>query len=468
MIMNEILPVVMNSQFERLAVIDDYTSFIWTTRFNTCGDYELVVDVNEKNVNLFRKDYFIVRDDDDHVGLVESVTIEKDSDQHEYMIVKGRFLSSILGRRIIGKQTMVSGSVASCINTLITNELINPTITARQIPNFILGDYDISDEMEAQYTGDNLLETVCEICQTFGIGFKVTLNDDNQFVFELIEGTDHSYGQSQNPYIVFSDEYDNLLSSQYAEEYQEIITDVLVAGEGEGAERKTLWVNNGVNLIPNDPSYWESGGLNNGNNTDNSTALQTRIRLITGVAVQPNTSYVITKTAGTAIGIHQMTAEGGTFLHDSLWQTENTYSFTTLPNCTFVRICFRYDPSANISPSSIGSTIVITMVENDTGLNRREWFRDQRDLQTNDGEIKEAEYQAQMRQSGLESLSQIITAFTGTVYFGNVRWKEDVNIGDICVIENKRWGIFINSRLVEVIESVSEAGEYSIVPTFGI
>lgn len=469
MIMKEILPVVMNSQFERLALIDDYISFIWTTRFNECGDYELCVDVNETNVNLFKKDYFIVRDDDENVGLVEKVHIEKDDEHHEMLIVSGRFLPSIIGRRIIAQQTVVNGSVADCINDLLTDAIVDPVITARQIENFILDDtYATTQTMQAQYTGDNLLQTISEICQTYGIGFKVTLNDDNQFVFQMFDGVDHSYGQSENPYIIFSDEYDNLLSSQYEEDYQEIVTDVLVAGEGEGLDRKTLWVAAGTNLIPNNPSYWQSGGLGSGQNTDNATALKTRIRLITGVPVQPNTSYVITKTAGTAIGIHQMTAEGGTFLHDSLWQTGTTYSFTTEPNCTFIRICFRFDPQANISPSDIGTNIVINMVENDIGLNRYEWYRDQRDLQTNDGEITESEYQAQMHECGLESLNQIITAFTGTVYFGNVRWKEDVNIGDICVIENKRWGIYINSRLIEVIESVSESGEYSIVPTFGI
>ena len=204
--------------------------------------------------------------------------------------------------------------------------------------------------MQAQYTGDNLLEQICEICQTYGIGFKVILNDQNQFVFSLFEGTDRSYDQSVNPYVVFSDEYDNLLSSQYEEDYQEIVTDVLVAGEGEGLDRKTLWVSE----------------------------------------------------------------------------------------------------------------------ENNSGLNRYEMYKDQRNLQTNDGEITDAEYEAQMQESGKESITSITTAFTGTVYFGNVEWKQDVNIGDICVIENKRWGIYINSRLIEVIESMSEAGEYSIVPTFGI
>lgn len=466
--MKEILPIVMNSQFERLAVIDEYTSLIWTTRFYTCGDFELCVDVDEKTTGLFRKGYYIMREDDENVGVVEKVQIQKNEDDQEILIVTGRFLPSIIGRRIISKQTIVSGAVSDCVNALLTQEIINPTISARQIPNFTLGSYNIAQTMQAQYTGANLLDKISEICQTYGLGFKVVLNDQNQFVFSLIEGVDHSYGQSENPYVIFSDEYDNLLSSQYVEDYSDIATDVLVAGEGEGLDRKTLWVTAGTNLIPNNPSYWESGGLNSGQNVDNATALQTRIRLITGIPVQPNTSYIITKTAGTAIGIHQMTAEGGTFVHDSLWQTGETYSFTTEPNCTFIRICFRTDPSGDISPSEIGTDIVITMTENDTGLNRYEVYKDQRNLQTNGGEITEAEYEAQMRESGLESITTITSAFTGTVYFGNIQWKEDVNIGDICVIENKRWGIYTNSRLVEVIESVAETGEYSIVPSFGI
>ena len=466
--MKEILPIVMNSQFERLAVIDEYTSLIWTTRFYTCGDFELCVDVDEKTTGLFRKGYYIMREDDENVGVVEKVQIQKNEDDQEILIVTGRFLPSIIGRRIISKQTVVSGAVSDCVNALLTNEIINPTITARQIPNFTLGSYSIAQTMQAQYTGANLLDKISEICQTYGLGFKVILNDQNQFVFSLIEGVDHSYGQSENPYVIFSDEYDNLLSSQYVEDYSDIATDVLVAGEGEGLDRKTLWVTAGTNLMPNNPAYWESGGLNGGQNVDNATALQTRIRLITGIPVQPNTSYIITKTAGYAIGIHQMTAEGGTFLHDSLWQTGTTYSFTTEPNCTFIRICFRTDPSGDISPSVIGSSAVITMTENDTGLNRYEVYKDQRNLRTNGGEITEAEYEAQMRESGLESITKITSAFTGTVYFGNIQWKEDVNIGDICVIENKRWGIYTNSRLVEVIESVAETGEYSIVPSFGI
>ncbi|MCB7430132.1 siphovirus ReqiPepy6 Gp37-like family protein [Erysipelatoclostridium ramosum] len=39
-------------------------------------------------------------------------------------------------------------------------------------------------------------------------------------------------------------------------------------------------------------------------------------------------------------------------------------------------------------------------------------------------------------------------------------------MGDIVTIENDRWGISINSRIIEVMESEDENG-YIVTPTFG-
>lgn len=346
--MKELLPVIMDTNFNRIAVIDDYTSFIWTSRYYQSGDFELAVDVTPEHVSLFRKDYYVVRDDDENVGIIEDITITRSDDGLEQMIVSGRFLQSILARRIIAAQTTVTGKISNCISTLITQNIINPSVASRQIANFKIQAYTVNTTMNAQYTGKNLLEIITDICKTYGIGFKVTLNENHEFVFQLYEGTDRTYDQQVNPWVIFSDTYDNLLSSQYEECYKNMVTAVLVAGEGEGEDRKTVWV------------------------TDGST-----------------------------------------------------------------------------------------------GLDRREVYKDQRNIRSNDGEITPEEYTKLLQESGKESLTQFTTAFTGTVYFDNVKYKQDVNLGDLCVIENSRWGLYINSRLVEVIESVSETGEYSIVPTFG-
>lgn len=349
MIMEKMMPVIMNDQFERLAIIDDYNSFIWATRYYTSGDFQLMVDVSAEHMQLFMKDYYVVRDDDENVGIIEDITIQRNEDAHEVMVVKGRFLDAIISRRIIAVQTTVNGKVSACIEQLLTENIINPAISDRKIANFVISTYEINTIMHAQYTGKNLLETISDICKTYGVGYKVTLNADHEFVFQLYEGIDRTYDQNANPWVVFSDKYDNLLSSQYEENYQKIANAVLVAGEGEGLDRKTVWV------------------------TDGST-----------------------------------------------------------------------------------------------GLARHEIYKDQRNIRSNDGEISDDEYEELLEESGKESITKYTTAFTGKVYFDNITYKEDIGVGDLCVIENSRWGIYLNTRLVEVIESVNEAGEYSITPTFGV
>lgn len=342
-------PIILNKNFERIGLVDDYSSLIWTIRYYECGDFEIVVPADTKHINMLQRGYYVTREDDEHVGIIEDFSLSVDEDQNEQMIVTGRFLSSILDRRIIATQTQLYGTVSAGISSLINDAIISPVIEARKIDNFYVNATNFTERLEAQYTGKNLLETVEDICKTNHIGFKTTL-DNGKFVFSLFKGVDRSYNQSENPRVVFSDEYDNLISSTYEEQSSELVTDVLVAGEGEGLDRKTVWAS-------------------------------------------------------------------------------------------------REDP---------------------TGLDRYEMYHDQRNLQSNDGEISDDEYYAQMLEEGLEQLTTITAAFDGTVYFDSIKYREDVSIGDVVVIENTRWNIAINSRLIEVIESVDESGAYEIVPTFGV
>lgn len=342
-------PIVANKNFERLAVIDDYSSLIWTSRYYTCGDFEIVVPLTPKYLELMQIGFYIVRDDDENTGIIEDLEINVDEDNKTQFIVTGRFLPSLLARRIIEKQTQISGTIQTGITRLINENAISPTNLARKIPNLSIKTKNFTERLDAQYTGKNLLEVIEDICKTNRIGFNVVL-EDKKFQFSLYKGINRSYSQNANPRVIFSDEYDNLLSSCYISQSSNLVTDVLVAGEGEGLDRKTLWVSNVSN----------------------------------------------------------------------------------------------------------------------TGLDRYEMYQDQRDLSTNNGQITDEEYDAQLKQAGLENITQITSEFEGTVYFGNIKYKTDVNLGDIVTVENKKWGIHVDTRLIEVIESVDETGNYEVLPTFGI
>lgn len=346
----KILPIAMDANFIRLGVIDDYISLIWSIRYYDHGDFEIKTGVSAKVAQLLSVGNYILREDDDNVGIVEKVDVTITETNEQYFTASGRFLTQILGRRIIAQQTQVRGTVASAINKLITDAIISPEISARQISNFILGDYTTSATMSAQFTGKNLYEVISETCQQYGIGFKITLNHANQFVFSLYEGVDRSYNQSVNPYVVFSNEYENLINAEYQKDAQNLITAVLAAGEGEGLDRKTVWV---------------------------------------------------------------------------------------------------------------------TSQANPTGLNRYEYYDDSRNVSSNEGEISEQEYLAQLAELGRENLTTYETTFAGQIDLTTVQFKTDVNIGDIVSIENTDVGLSFNARIIELIESVDENGKYTIIPTFG-
>src|SRR5699024_2798107 len=55
-------------------------------------------------------------------------------------------------------------------------------------------------------------------------------------------GIDHSYTQIVHPYVIFSPGFDNLMNSNYIESIKTLKNVTLVAGEGEGSERKTTTV----------------------------------------------------------------------------------------------------------------------------------------------------------------------------------------------------------------------------------
>lgn len=344
----QMIPQVLNTSFERIAELDDFISFIWTERFYSPGDFELCIDI--AHADVLQIGYYIQRRHDDHLGVIEKIQFQRTEEAQEMIIASGRLIQSILGRRVISTQTQISGRVTAGIGMLINENIINPIVSARQIPNVTFTNNSSSTAtIDAQYTGENLLDTISSLCEGNSIGIDCVLDQNNKIAFSLYDGIDRSYGQSSNPYVIFSESYDNLLTSEYDEDYTTFVTDVLVGGEGEGINRTFVW------------------------------------------------SRKSTK----------------------------------------------------------------------TGLSRYETFLDASSAVTNEQIITQETYEKQLEGLGLELVTDYTAAFSGEVNFMGVEYGVDVDLGDIVTIENKRWGMRLNSRLIEVIESIGEDGAYNVVPTFG-
>lgn len=246
--MNPIELSVLNTEFEEVGIIDTPISLIWTDRFDQAGDFELCLPMDNSYLDIVKEDYYLITDESERVMIVEDIDITTDAEDGPQLMITGRSLERIIDRRIVLNRTSFEAeyddegnktepNLQNGLKKLFDENLISPEITARKIPNFIFK--ESTDEkitkltFEAQYYGEDLYEITTKQCQENEIGFKITLSENYEFIFELVAGIDRSYDQFDNPYVIFSRDNDNLLRSNYLRSKSTFKNVAVVIGEVE-------------------------------------------------------------------------------------------------------------------------------------------------------------------------------------------------------------------------------------------
>lgn len=234
--------LIMDENFAGVSTLDIFESLIWTDRYYACGDFEIYMPCSEKMLSTLKQDMYLYLRESEHIMIIEDIQIDTDVEDGAHLTVTGRSLESILDRRVIWNLTTLSGGLQAGIKQLLNENAISPSDPARVIPNLIFEDSTDSKitnlSLNAQYYGENLYDVICEVCESNEIGFKIILNESNQMVFSLYAGTDRSYEQTENPYVIFSPGFDNLLNSNYISSKKTLKTVTMITGEGEGSDKK--------------------------------------------------------------------------------------------------------------------------------------------------------------------------------------------------------------------------------------
>lgn len=99
----------------------------------------------------------------------------------------------------------------------------------------------ITAEYEA---GTNCYDLICKVCNERHIGFKVGIHSERFFQFELYKGKDYSYDQNENPWVVFSADFENLEESDMKIDTQNLrncmeidLTVIVTVVDDEGNEK---------------------------------------------------------------------------------------------------------------------------------------------------------------------------------------------------------------------------------------
>lgn len=233
---------LLDSELNKKYIIDTYSSIIWTPRYNTLGDCELVISASCENFKKIKECKYIIRDDDEMACEIKKVELKTDEENGDQLIITGTDVKDILNQRIVMNQTNFNGLVEDYIRTLINDAIINPKDSNRKIANFILDDkVGFTEKIREQVTYDYVGDKIQKLCKQYNWGYKVIIKNKN-FIFSLYKGKDRSN------YVKFSQNFDNIATTDYLKDDSNIKNFTVIAGEGEGAERSKVTVGESIGI----------------------------------------------------------------------------------------------------------------------------------------------------------------------------------------------------------------------------
>jgi len=231
-------------------ILESFFSLRWIRKYSRYGEFELHCGLTSEILELLKKDYIIWKKDDLEAGYIEYRNIRQEADGKEVLVVKGKFLTGHLDRRIIWGTEIINDTAENAIRTLINNNAISPTNVDRIIPMLQLGtlkNYTQITDKQTSYR--NLLEEVEIIALTSELGIRTLIDiASKQMVFDIYKGIDRTAGQTINVPAIFSKEFENILEQEYTDSLNNYRNLALVGGIGEGTARKLITVGSGIGL----------------------------------------------------------------------------------------------------------------------------------------------------------------------------------------------------------------------------
>ena len=242
---------VLDDNRNKLGLIDTYSSLIWTKRYYTMGDFELVVPATTENLEMLQCGNFVTRGVGDMLCRIESADIKTDPQNGDWLIVKGRDGRSILNQRVnLIEDYDETYTAEDVIDKLIEYSIGTSTDSPARRIGYVDTEYDVTAvEYPSIVPYKQVFDHIAEICQFCDYGSEMVLDDDElTLVFRVYEGTDRSLSQSTNDPIVFTEELDNLGASEYTENYADYKNSCYITGdETSGRQLAVINLGSGIN-----------------------------------------------------------------------------------------------------------------------------------------------------------------------------------------------------------------------------
>lgn len=249
---------VYDSVMVAQGVIDEITSLIWVRRYWSTGEFKLLVPFTARHVAVLKKYNIIMKRGDTEAAEIRFVNIKKNSQGLEEIEVQGKFLTNWIGKRIVRNQIVTMNNTQNIIHRIVDENVINPSVAARKIPNVFFYDDPDTGSGTIDYTSEvytNALLAVETAAKAAKLGFRmITDVKSAKHYFSVYAGRNLTADQTENPPCVFSQEFDNIVEQEYTNSVENLKSTAFVGGE-ETQPRVVVEVGSGASGLGRDEVF---------------------------------------------------------------------------------------------------------------------------------------------------------------------------------------------------------------------
>lgn len=304
---------ILDSLLRPIDIIDRYYSFIWTERYASKGDFQLVLAATPANRNRFVEDTMLWINESNRIMRVKTVKDTVDVEKGATLTVEGFELSSIFEERVSGSLDDGMLNAVTYFNGLTPIPLvrtmvwriciassgwqINPgdTIPYLQDPFGSPGSLypadtipHPSDPLVWEQKLASLYSAITDVAEAYDFGFRLYKDPNaSKLYFEAYTGIDRTSAQSTYPPVVFSSDMRSLKNTtdykDNKEHFNVVIAAYIYKNEVEGGYPPELT----VSVTVSDPELaFSSGGF------DQKTKVITISQLPDGVELVDAPAYL--------------------------------------------------------------------------------------------------------------------------------------------------------------------------------
>jgi len=232
------MEIYIFNQLDRqlLGIIEAFEYLRWTRSYSSCGSFGLRAIATPENIALLKIGNILWKNDDQEAGLIEF--LEMTMQEQEFIVVSGRFATSLLARRIVMGIAILNSDLGIAIGTLINDNIISPIVQDRIINGITYTPQTLGASVNTQISWTNLMNAIIDLCESADVGIRT--------VFEPATGTfDIQLYNGAHTMAVFSKEYENIIEQIFTRSVSDFASLAIVGGEGEGSERTIINVGGG-------------------------------------------------------------------------------------------------------------------------------------------------------------------------------------------------------------------------------